>query len=118
MRYGGKIVVYRDDGYSKGRKGGEKKDDSKKKKKARSGSVGHVTSGWRGPCGAIQYSIQHNAQQYWRLGADRPSNMFASAESSQGCQIAEILQFSCEMQATKHERQQFHCFPIPRLFML
>ncbi|KAN0111694.1 hypothetical protein V8E52_008255 [Russula decolorans] len=44
--------------------------------------------------------------------------MLASAESSQGCQIAEILQFSCEMQATKHERQQFHCFPTPRLFML
>ncbi|KAI0280392.1 hypothetical protein BGY98DRAFT_914762 [Russula aff. rugulosa BPL654] len=44
--------------------------------------------------------------------------MSSSAESSQGCQIAEILQFTCEMQATKHETQRFHCFPIPRLFML
>ncbi|KAH9996203.1 hypothetical protein BJV77DRAFT_942296 [Russula vinacea] len=44
--------------------------------------------------------------------------MFTSAESSQECQIAEILQFSCEIQARRNEHKRFHCFPIPRLFML
>ncbi|KAF8271852.1 hypothetical protein EI94DRAFT_1567600 [Lactarius quietus] len=35
-----------------------------------------------------------------------------------GCQIAEILQFSCQIQINDYGRQQFHCFPVPRIFRL
>ncbi|KAI0292897.1 hypothetical protein BC826DRAFT_911193 [Russula brevipes] len=44
--------------------------------------------------------------------------MSASAESRRDCQIAEILQYSCEVQTRGHGFQQFHCFPVPRIFML
>ncbi|KAI0305135.1 hypothetical protein B0F90DRAFT_1625110 [Multifurca ochricompacta] len=44
--------------------------------------------------------------------------MSPSTESSQGCRIAEILQFYCEVQSSGYGSQQFHCFPIPRIFRL
>ncbi|KAN0127227.1 hypothetical protein V8E53_014947 [Lactarius tabidus] len=34
------------------------------------------------------------------------------------CQIAEILQFSCQIQISDYGHQQFHCFPVPRIFKL
>ncbi|KAI9458869.1 hypothetical protein BJY52DRAFT_1267626 [Lactarius psammicola] len=50
--------------------------------------------------------------------ASSHSNVSASTEVSPGCQIAELLQFSCQVQVSDHGRQQFHCFPVPRLFRL
>ncbi|KAH9990981.1 hypothetical protein BJV74DRAFT_772436 [Russula compacta] len=44
--------------------------------------------------------------------------MSAPAEVRNGCRIAEILQFLCEIQPRGYGFQQFHCFPVPRLFML
>ncbi|KAI9511669.1 hypothetical protein F5148DRAFT_974863 [Russula earlei] len=44
--------------------------------------------------------------------------MSGSTESRQECQIAEILQFSCEVQPKGRGFQQIHCFPVPRLLML
>ncbi|KAI0047697.1 hypothetical protein FA95DRAFT_1454891, partial [Auriscalpium vulgare] len=34
------------------------------------------------------------------------------------CRIAEVLQFSCDLEATHTGRPQYHCFPIPRLFRI
>lgn len=53
-----------------------------------------------------------------KLTANSQLDVSASAESLRECQIAEILQFSCAIQPSEHGSQQFHCFPIPRLFML
>ncbi|KAH9040521.1 hypothetical protein EDB84DRAFT_1267445 [Lactarius hengduanensis] len=50
--------------------------------------------------------------------ASSPSNASASTGVSPGCQIAELLQFSCQIQLSDRGHQQFHCFPIPRLFRL
>lgn len=69
--------------------------------------VGHVTL-----AGIHTFRVS----SYYQAQPD--GEMSAPAESSQECQIAEILQFSCEIQAKRHGLHQFHCFPIPRLFML
>ncbi|ETW75871.1 hypothetical protein HETIRDRAFT_244204, partial [Heterobasidion irregulare TC 32-1] len=34
------------------------------------------------------------------------------------CQIAEILQYSCDLQSGEDGRPQFHCFPVPRIFRI
>ncbi|KAH9974027.1 hypothetical protein BGW80DRAFT_1171073 [Lactifluus volemus] len=44
--------------------------------------------------------------------------MSASTDLSQECRIAEILQFSCEIEPIGNGSQQFHCFPLPRFFRL
>jgi hypothetical protein len=90
----------------------EKKKEQKKVLKGM--WVSHVTSVGVLAHGSVSFKPLFQARQ----ATGELIDMFASAESSQECQIAEILQFSCEIQARRHGLQQIHCFPFPRLFML
>ncbi|KAF9446572.1 hypothetical protein P691DRAFT_708264 [Macrolepiota fuliginosa MF-IS2] len=47
----------------------------------------------------------------------REGNQTSPGERAQ-CRIAEILQYSCNVEKDANGQPQVHCFPIPRIFKL